>query len=498
MTFVKRVFKLKIMVKLRKIFFICLINIIFSLFFAKEIRADFCNSTGCWSSVICGGKSYTLHCSYDCTCPASPCQDNNGRCVSGTATSDAGCDANGNPYISCNGCSCGGGGGGGAPIPTSTPTACPTPPAPTLKSPTDGSKFILGPNFYLDLQINQISQKCGANNPQYWIEFIFPSGGSKPITYQSGWIGVTSWHTGPYLQTGEAIWKAKARYYDTYYSTYRESGWSLPWKYFVITPTPTPTPTLTPTPTPSLSTPLPNWFQTQEGDVHSNGDIIAKIPENNFFSLRGEGGFPGVVSSFNQNPYFSQGGVSEKDWLAAGLKDKRRYDYSYFNTLLEIPQENVIINNGILPSSLVDDKINNQLITSSPFWKIEGDLEVESLNNDLGVKVFLVSGNLTFKNDLNLQNTLPVFISQGDIEIKPQVHTLTGVLISSGEINTGKAKEEKTFILNGAAIGKNFSLERERETNSQPAEFFTYNPKIPLSLVSFLGKSSHLWEELAP
>jgi len=100
---------------------------------------------------------------------------------------------------------------------------------------------------------------------------------------------------------------------------------------------------------------------------------------------------------------------------------------------------------------------------------------------------------------LALQNTLPVFIAQGDIEIKPEVHLLTGVLISGGEINTGMIKEEQTFILNGAAISwDNFSLERERKTNNEPAEFFIYNPEIFLKLLPFLGKSPHLWEELAP
>ena len=82
-----------------------------------------------------------------------------------------------------------------------------------------------------------------------------------------------------------------------------------------LTPTPTPTlrptPTLTLTPTPTLtSTFLHGWFQTQNGDVHSNGNIYSEISENNFFSLGGEEGDPGVVSCFNNDPYFSLGRVS--------------------------------------------------------------------------------------------------------------------------------------------------------------------------------------------
>ena len=184
--------------------------------------------------------------------------------------------------------------------------------------------------------------------------------------------------------------------------------------------------------------------------------------------------------------------------MATGFKNKKTYDYSYFDTLLEIPQQNTI-SNGIFSSTLEGNNINNHSINDFHLWKIEGDLEVKNLNDNLGIKVFLVSGKVIFKNDLNLQNTLPVFISQGDMEIDPAVHILTGVLISDGTINTGEAKEEQTLTIKGAAISwRNFSLKRERETNNQPAEFFAYNPEIPLSLAPFLGKGSHIWEELAP
>jgi len=266
-----------------------------------------------------------------------------------------------------------------------------------------------------------------------------------------------------------------------------------------LTPTPTNTPPSSPSPTPTPTTLNEPWFQTQEGDVHSNADLISKIPDaNKFFSLSGEGGYPGLVSTFTEDPFFGQGKISEKNWLAVKIKNKRRYDYSYFDTLLEIPQED-IVNNGLLPSILEGNKINEKEITNPSLWKIDGDLEVEDLDEDLGVKVFLVSGKIIFKNDLDLQKTLPVFIAQGDIEIQPAVHLLNAILISDGMINTGDIKEDKNLTIKGAAICWNsFSLERERETNNQPAEVFVYNPKIYLSLASLLGRAPHLWEELAP
>jgi cytoskeletal protein CcmA (bactofilin family) len=273
----------------------------------------------------------------------------------------------------------------------------------------------------------------------------------------------------------------------------------------ILTPTPTPTPVSTVTPTPTSqptpsATPTPkSWFQTQGGDVHSNADLISKLPDaSKFFSLPGEGNFPGVVSCLNNHPYFGQGQVSKIGWLATNLRNKRKYDYSYFNTLLNIPQQN-IINNGILPSKLKGNKVNDQDISISSFWKIDGDLEVESLADNLEVKIFLVSGKVEFKNDFTPQNTLPVFIANGDIEIDPGTHTLNGVLISDGKIKTGNIKEDQIWTLNGAAISWNiFNLERERENNTDPAEIFVYNPEIFLKLTPILGKAPHLWEEIAP
>jgi len=599
------------MAKLQKIFFICLIDFIILLIFPKNTYADFCNSTGCWTSVICG-NSYTLHCAYDCTCPASPCKDSSGKCVDGIATSEAGCDANGNPYIRCTGCNCG---GSGPELPPSTPP----PSASILGRVADGAYYTGGncadcsgsciPISGLTISCNsqETSWGCNTGGAFYYVisgfnpntevsctatglpsdkQFIKWSlyrdiDGSKDSGVCSGasctasfsvkesnnhlWFYVATPTPKPvcpscplkvvhfdlnsngyyykritwsdvtyedgykiYLCTTTTSSTCTPTYLTTlspgttsYTATNNNQGFSpgtrviyevRPFKdgcsglkcterkNDIPTPTatPTPTPTATPTPTPTPTpVPITSWFQTQEGDVHSNADLSSKLPEaGKFFSLKGEGGFPGIVSSFNNEPHFGQGKVSEKKWLATGFKNKKHYDYSYFNTLLEIPSKN-IINNSILPSVLSGDKINEQPIANSPFWKIEGDLEVENLNENLGVKVFLASGKIIFKNDLNLQSTLPVFISQGDIKIEPKINILAGVLISSGKINSGKTDSKLT--IKGATISwGNFSLERKSKSNDEPAEFFVYNPEIPLSLVSFLGRSPHLWEELAP
>lgn len=104
------------------------------------------------------------------------------------------------------------------PLPISPiPTTCPNPLSPTLNLPANGANLIFIPNLYVDLTVNQISQRCGLNKAQYLMSFTF-----RGNTYSSPWAG-TNWHTGPYNYAGIATWNAKSRYFDTPYNVYRYS-----------------------------------------------------------------------------------------------------------------------------------------------------------------------------------------------------------------------------------------------------------------------------------
>lgn len=268
------------------------------------------------------------------------------------------------------------------------------------------------------------------------------------------------------------------------------------------TPTPTPSPTiLRPTPTPTLTPSasfLRDWYQTSEGDVYSGGDLIVHLPEGNYFSLKGKSISPGLISSLNRNPFFGQGEISEKEWLVVGFKNEKVYDYSYFDTLLDILSKNNIQVNSQF-AVLNGETIGDQNIKDSVYWRINGNLEVENIDDNLGVKVFLIKGKLIFKRDIDLQNTTPVFITNGGVEISPQVHVLRIILISDGEIKTGQTKENQSLEIKGMAISwQDFSLEREREDVSKPAEIFSYQPEMFLKIIPYLSWRFHVWEELVP
>jgi len=100
----------------------------------------------------------------------------------------------------------------------------------------------------------------------------------------------------------------------------------------------------------------PAWFQTREGDVHSQGIIFSDIPStvvaaNRYFCLLGGGGTPGVVShgeDLGDEPW-GAGVVSEAGWLAKTDFSRRSFDY--FKRVLESQsEEDFGVFDGSLPA----------------------------------------------------------------------------------------------------------------------------------------------------
>lgn len=267
-----------------------------------------------------------------------------------------------------------------------------------------------------------------------------------------------------------------------------------------VTPTPTPTggvPTPTPTPPAGGPTPTPtpppppatnSWFQTVDGDVHANDEILPQLPDAADFSLASTNGASGIIS-YGHNFDRRAGRASADGWLVKSTYAGRRYDYSYFDTNLEPDQ-----------SFVGDQRLSGLNLPSGRIFKIDADLIVDSdLAADLGVKVFLVSGRVQIETDLQSADSLAVFISNGDIEVAPDVHQIKAVLISSGRVKTGKVTEDETLVIQGYSVSwDDFRLERERQDNNLPAEKFIFDPEIFFQLAPVLGKPRYTWIEVVP
>ena len=336
-----------------------------------------------------------------------------------------------------------------------------------------------------------------------------------------------------------------------------QTNQSLPSNYYSIncgaceptptpspTSTPTPTPTITPTPTPtSIPTPTPtpttpilnSWIQVLGGDVHglnANSGIPLKVTlpfATTFFidNIINNNNSAGVFSTGSlNNPSPSTNISNPNDWLALehryNFLQGRRYDHSYFLTnLVGKLGSPILVNSGgnaRLSSSTIDGDLGTSgaLTSSNNYWQIEGltpgspgSLEVISIDNNLSGQIFLVSGNITITNDLTKDTlstypTIPIFISKGDIIIQSNVTKLNGVFITDGNfiIQNNGAIDQEITLDNGFAISYSnsggFTFGRKVADNTKPSEQFIYSPSNLIKLISMLGRTQNLWQEVAP
>lgn len=253
---------------------------------------------------------------------------------------------------------------------------------------------------------------------------------------------------------------------------------------------------------------VPGWFQTRDGDVHSQGSLNSPIPDtatDKYLSLVGLGGYPGVVSYNGADADFGEGSASQIGWLAkSGLSLKSSY-YDYFYSLLDSPTVDNF-DEGSPPSQTGVYYQSGDVIAGN--WQVTGGNKIIVLvNGNLAVtgKITVEEGSflaMIVKGSLYIKGTL-----EGD-EINP---VLAGVYLADGQIMTdcagliasdcGSSPEaKKQFVGAGMFIASNFDLGRDlgNDNDETPAESFIYRPDLWINSPSSLWQASHTWQELAP
>jgi len=244
------------------------------------------------------------------------------------------------------------------------------------------------------------------------------------------------------------------------------------------------------------------WLQTQEGDVHSGGKITSKISStatNPYFSLKGSGGFHGIVSwggSSLNNPNFGSGQVSEPpQWLANTQAKKKNYEFFY--PLLDYPE--------LISPPLLGTITNNDLFNDADgIIAYNGDIETGDAWN-IGTKkiVLLTTGNFSIKHKIEVSSGGSlVVVAKENISVDGGLggvnNKIQGIFITDGAFNSGTGNQQ--LIVEGGVIAKEFILKRDLEEANftTPAEKFVYLPHMFLNLHPSLWRGSHIWEELAP
>jgi len=254
------------------------------------------------------------------------------------------------------------------------------------------------------------------------------------------------------------------------------------------------------------------WFQTKGGDVHAGGTITSQIPNtvaNPYFSLVGDGGYPGVVSWENESlsPTFGSGEVSQRGWLANTSAKRNSYEFFYQllgQPTLENPPAGEEIKNGDLTADGV--KAYNGNIKTGNEWQI-GTKKI----------VILTSGKFLIKHRILVDQggSLVVIAKEGIgvsknlIATGEQNNYLGGVFITDGTFYSSVEEDfiftsvasDKVLVIKGGVIANDFSLTRdlgEENNPTAPAEQFVYRPDFWLNSYPGLWKGAFIWTELAP
>lgn len=267
------------------------------------------------------------------------------------------------------------------------------------------------------------------------------------------------------------------------------------------------------------------WYQTQGGDVHSQGDISSRIIGSQFFSMT-QGTPPqeyhGLVSMGGTTYAFGASCntnlISEKRWLVTGEAyspfTSSSSPYAYFYKKVGSPTTanftgsfNEITGGGVFFAS------GNVTLTSAG-----GNKWKNNFPNNLKA-IILVYGNLNIQTDIRVPvGGFLAFIVSGDINIKGTLGDkvagnttphVQGMYIADGTIKSNSDNDNSGMRLVGAGLfyGRT-GVEMTRDLRNDPlstvhnydtpAELFIFRPDFVINAPQILWGSNLSWMEVAP
>jgi hypothetical protein len=273
------------------------------------------------------------------------------------------------------------------------------------------------------------------------------------------------------------------------------------------------------TSTPNVTVnPRDPWWQVQDSDIKSSGDLNSGVPPANFFGLVGAGGYPGVPS-YTATTNLTNANVSALGWLAdSDNLDLKIYDYQFFSN--QIPKDTVITT---VPSESVNGSFFESGGTPSYgfYWyKYDGsatglDLTLSSAMNLGSRKVILLvdSADFYINAPINLTDGQGFFLvtvgkraggTKGNILVDPAVGggaspNLEGLYEADNQFKTGVSAIQ--LRVRGSVAGYDgIDLQRDlgAANGATPAEFFEFAPDQIMLFPSKLGVRKINWKEVAP
>jgi len=266
------------------------------------------------------------------------------------------------------------------------------------------------------------------------------------------------------------------------------------------------------------------WWQVQDGDIYSSGNIISIISPVcslpyciPFLNLDGFGGYPGIPISPNSLILGTSGEISSTNWNSiANLSLKK--SYSFFEK--QIPSNTEITN--ITANTVEGDYFSSEgILSNGAYWYKYTNPENQdfTINSDIDIGsrkvILLINGSdLYIKGKINLTDGEGFFMvvvgksnseNKGNIYIDPEVSgdvdyypEIEGLLFADGQIYTGNGNGQ--LHIRGSIVGMDgIILERDLIDNSNvPSEFIEYSPDQVVLMPNCLRTKNTAWKEIQP
>lgn len=273
------------------------------------------------------------------------------------------------------------------------------------------------------------------------------------------------------------------------------------------------------------------WYQSQGGDLHTQGNISSLIPStasNKNFSID-TFSYPGVISWGGTNANIGpSGSISSRKWWANSSYLPSKYSYDYFYKKLGAPTIDNFSCNSACPNlndalylgkTTIFYSADNVQIDGNNSWAIPANTKA----------IVLVNGDLILSlNPNNQRITVPVgsflgFFVKGNIKIDGGMGNkqtgygiepfLQGVYFADGVIDTyasdlrGEGSGRRligagVFYAKGGVLLKR-DLKRDpnplvMQNSNTPAELFIFRPDLIMNSPRQLWTGSLNWVEVAP
>ncbi|HUW21067.1 MAG TPA: carbohydrate binding domain-containing protein [Candidatus Bathyarchaeia archaeon] len=227
------------------------------------------------------------------------------------------------------------------------------------------------------------------------------------------------------------------------------------------------------------------WWQTVSGNIHSDGQVIDAVPNNQWLMT----GIPAILSYGSFGTGLQDSIRSIDPLYAQSGYDADIYNYLWWDRHLQ-DEEKIEAPNFL--TEIADDGV----------YTVDSSNQITGAA-DNGVKIVILhDGDLTLTGDIEVDpGSFLMVVSSGKITISPSVTSIQGIFIAD-EIEfatVGGIPYDSLLEAQGTFIGWNgISILRDIgpiQSVTNPSVVFTYRPDLVVNAPEFIQRIFYTWEQ---